>query len=297
MKIPSYYPYRSAEAKETYLSFYDRRAQRWPVVSESRMVSTSHGQTFVRIGGPDGGQPLVLLPGMGTTSLLWTPVIEAFSTRYRTYAPDSIADVGRSICSRPIANSGGLVCWLDELFTALDLGDKINLLGMSYGGWLTALYALRFPSRLRKIVLVAPGATVLRTGLEFQIRGALVLTRRRYFTRKFVHWLFADLARKNPSRIETSVDRMLLTFRCLQPRHVIAPTVFKDHELQSLRMPALFLVGEHEKIYSPAKAVRRLNRVAPRIRAEVIRGAGHDLIMAQPEMAEKTILEFLDERG
>jgi pimeloyl-ACP methyl ester carboxylesterase len=69
----------------------------------------------------------------------------------------------------------------------------------------------------------------------------------------------------------------------------------QDHELESLRMPTLFLVGEHEKIYCAAKAVRRLSRVAPRIRAEIIPAAGHDLTIAQPGMVNRKILEFLKE--
>jgi len=163
------------------------------------MVSTTYGQTFVRISGPDGAQPLVLLPGMTTSSLFWMPNIEALSGPCRTYAIDRIGDVGRSICTRPIANAGDLVRWLDELFTALDLGDKINLMGLSYGGWLTALYALHFPKRLRKIVLLAPGG-ILRTRVEFYARGALFLTGRRYFARAVLKWLIADVARKSPRK-------------------------------------------------------------------------------------------------
>jgi hypothetical protein len=66
--VTAFYPYRSAVAKETYRSFYDSRsAKEWPIHSENRMVATSFGQTFVRISGPDGAPPLVLLPGMTAT--------------------------------------------------------------------------------------------------------------------------------------------------------------------------------------------------------------------------------------
>jgi pimeloyl-ACP methyl ester carboxylesterase len=100
-----------------------------------------------------------------------------------------IGDVGRSVCTKSIENADDLVNWLDELFSALELGDNINLMGVSHGGWLTTQYALRFPKRLRKIVLLAPGATVLRTRLEFYLRGALVLTGRRYFAKSTLYWL------------------------------------------------------------------------------------------------------------
>jgi pimeloyl-ACP methyl ester carboxylesterase len=292
-KNPSpYYPYRSAKAKAEYLAAYDLTAKEWPIPAKSKLVSTSFGQTFVRIGGPPDGQPLVLLPGMGATSLLWAANIEAFSKVYRTYALDSIGDVGRSVCTRPIRDAAGLVSWLDELFGVLKLADGFHLLGLSHGGWLAARYALRFPQRLGKLVLLAPGG-VLRPHLEFYIRGLLLLTGNRYLSRACVYWLLSDLARVNPARAETSLDRAMLTFRCLQARRVIVPTVFKDREWQSLSMPVLFLVGENEKIYSAGKAWKRLHAVAPQIRAEIIPGAGHDLTIAQPEMVNRKVLEFL----
>jgi hypothetical protein len=105
MGIPAYYPYRSAEARDTYLSFCDVSAGQWPVVSESRVVSTSYGRTFVRVSGPGGGQPLVLLPGMASSSLFWAPNIEAWSVQYRTYAVDTIGEVGRSVCTKSMDGS------------------------------------------------------------------------------------------------------------------------------------------------------------------------------------------------
>ena len=230
---------------------------------------------------------------MTATSLCWVPNIGSLSTVYRTYALDSIGDVGRSISAKAIAHSSELVQWLDEVFTALDLGDKINLMGVSHGGWLTTQYALRFPSRLGKIVLLAPGATVLRNRAVFYLRGAMILTGRRYFTRATIYWLLEDLAYKNASAVEAAVDRVHLTFQCIQPRRLVAPTVLTDHELRSLRMPTLFLVGEYEKVYSAVKAVQRLNIVAPHIITEIIPNAGHDLTIAQPDIVNVKILEFL----
>lgn len=104
MKMPSYHPFRSAETKEKYLKYYDNLAKTWPIVSESRTVETSYGQTFMRVSGPVDAQPLVLLSGMSGNSLLWAPNIEALSECYRTYALDNIYDFGRSVYNRPLKN-------------------------------------------------------------------------------------------------------------------------------------------------------------------------------------------------
>ncbi len=94
MKTPAYHPFRSAEAKAKYLALYDEAAKDWPIPSEGRMVDTSYGQTFVRISGPVDAPPLVLLPGAGCCSLMWRLNIEALSQRHRTYAVDTLINIG-----------------------------------------------------------------------------------------------------------------------------------------------------------------------------------------------------------
>lgn len=294
MEILAYHPFRSAKAREEYLTRYDRRAEEWPVVSESRLVDTSYGQTFVRIGGPSGARPLVLLPGSVLHSLMWAPNIEALSKQYRTYAVDNIYDSGRSVYTRPLKSPDDFVNWLDELFTALELGDRINLMGLSYGAWLTSQYALRFPKRLAKIVSLAhPAVVTMQSG--FVIRFLLSFVSPRYF-KNFMYWLFEDSAQKDEASrrlVDDILEDMRLAGQCFKPKAMVVPKVMEDSELQSIKVPALFLVGENEKTYSPQKAIQRLNKVAPQIQTETIPQAGHDLTFAQAEMVTRRVLEFL----
>ena len=79
----------------------------------------------------------------------------------------------------------------------------------------------------------------------------------------------------------------------MQPRKTPIPPVVKDAGWSSLRVPTLFLVGEHETIYPAEKAVQRMRRVAPMMTSEVIPGAGHDLHVAQADLVCRRIVEFL----
>jgi pimeloyl-ACP methyl ester carboxylesterase len=293
--MTEYHPFRSATAKERYLKFYGTRAKKWPVDSETRIVDTSYGQTFVRTSGPVGAPPLVLLHGAGANSLQWIPNIEALSESYRVYAVDNIYDYGLSIYTQIIKNPDDYVNWLDESFSALEPGNNIKLMGLSYGGWLTSQYALRFQDRLDKIVLLAPGGTVLPLRLEWIMRAILCLVPHRYFIKSFIYWLMADFAQKDEASrimIDEEVDAAFERMRCFKPIRLVNPTVLEDEELQSIKVPALFLVGEHEKIYSAQKAIQRLHKVAPQIKTEVIPGAGHDLTLVQADMVNKKVLEF-----
>jgi len=296
MELSAYHPFRSAKAKEQYLALYDLRAKMWPIVSESRLAETSYGQTFIRISGSTAAEPLVLLPGAGCNSLMWAPNIEALSECYETYAVDNIYDNGRSVYTRSLKSPDDFVNWLDELFNILALGDNINLMGLSYGGWLASQYALRFPNHLAKMVLLAPAATVLPLQSEFVIRIFLCLVPHRRFTRSFMYRLLEDWAHKDETSrrlVEDSADDMLMASRCFKPKAGVNPTVLEDKELQSIKVPTLYLVGENEKIYSAQKAVQRLNAIAPQIKTEIIPKAGHDLTFVQAEMVTRKVLEFL----
>jgi pimeloyl-ACP methyl ester carboxylesterase len=169
-------------------------------------------------------------------------------------------------------------------------------MGLSYGGWLTGQYALHFPDRLDKIVLLAPAGTVLSLRIEWIMRAVLCFVPHRYFTRSFLFWLLEDLAHKDEaSRImlEEEVDAVFVRMRCYKPIRLVNPTVLEDEKLQRFEVPTLYLVGEHEKIYSAQKAIQRLHRVAPHIKTEIIPNAGHDLTIVQAEMVNTKALEFL----
>ena len=64
-------PFTSQQARDCYLAHYDAMERYWPIESENRMVATEHGTTFMRVSGPAGAPPLVLLPGGQSTSRVW----------------------------------------------------------------------------------------------------------------------------------------------------------------------------------------------------------------------------------
>lgn len=294
MSMPAYFPYRSAAVRDSYLAYYDSLAsKRWPVTSEERMVSTSFGHTFVRITGPKDAPPLVLLPGAVATSLMWVPNIRELSEACRTYAIDQIGDVGRTTCVKPVRRVEDLLAWLDELFDALDLRDGLSLTGVSYGGWLTLQYGAHAPWRLSAAIPLAPGGAVLRIKARFIVSLLLAGIFSRWLLRPFLRWIFAAMVRKDPRWLDELLDELHRGMRSLAPRSLPMPPTWTDAEWRALRVPTLFLVGEHETIYDPGEAVRRLRQVAPQVIAEIIPGTGHDLSIAQAEIVNRKIIDFV----
>ena len=296
----SYHPFKSEKAKEKYLAFYDEHAKLWPVPSKNKYIETSYGQTFVRISGPEDKLPLILLPGDTENSLSWMPQIKEFSEHYKTYAIDCIYDNGRSIYSSPLKELRDFVNWLDELFDSLNLKNGINLLGFSYGGWQASIYALAHPERLNKIILISPSATVMQPRIGYLIPAITAhFFPIHFITKKLVYWERKCLVKQGEAGraiANKMTEEVVLARKCFKKRKFVKPTVLTDDDLQKLKIPVLYLIGEKEVMYSPDKVVQRLNNVASQIKTIIIPDASHDITHSQAELVNRKVLDFLQEK-
>jgi pimeloyl-ACP methyl ester carboxylesterase len=297
--VDGVHPFRSSAKKERYLENYKARAARWPVPSAEVFVDTTWGQTFVRISGPSGGPPLVLIPGANGTSLMWEPNVADWSERYRVFAVDNVFDFGRSVYSRNLTTPEDYVDWLDQLFDGLGLDDCVNLVGLSYGGWIASQYGLSNPERLDSLILTAPAATVAWFSGDFMKKGILCMIPHPYFVKDMVRWALADAAVGTPDErrmVEEAQENAWLGIRSFKLKQMVHPTVLTDEQWAGFEVPVLFLVGENEVIYdiSAAEAVARVNYAAPGIETELFTDCGHDLTLVQPERFNERVLKFLD---
>ncbi|MBL7075200.1 alpha/beta hydrolase [candidate division KSB1 bacterium] len=298
MELSPSHPFRSVKAKEKYLKYYERKSQKWPIDYEDQMIKTSQGETFVRISGQDDAPPLVLLASGGAPSLIWIPNVKMLSESFKVYAIDNIYDFGRSRHTQVFKTPNDLMIWLDELFGALELGNNINLMGLSYGGWLASQYALHSPEKLQKVVLIAPAATIFDLPSDWAWRGILSAIPIKIIMKKvMIDWAFKDLVEKGDEASQIVINDImndaLMALKCFKFKMPIHPTVLSDDELHGISIPTLFLVGENEVIYSAHEAIGRLNSVAPQIKTEIIPDAGHDLTIIQAELVNKKVIEFL----
>jgi pimeloyl-ACP methyl ester carboxylesterase len=299
-----FHPFRSERARLEYDELCAERARDWPVPVETHLIDTKSGTTFVRICGRASDPPLVLLPGARAGSLMWTDMIATLSSHHRTYALDIAGDAGLSVRPGDVKRYEQFVDWLDEVAAVLVPKRRFGLMGVSLGGAISAQYALRHPERLQGVVLVAPAATALRSSPLFFVRLALlslpILALSGSPLRRTLEWLFSDAVRGDMAcrlRAERAMEdarRVVQLFKLSPPPW---PPRLNDDEWRGFGVPCLFLVGENEKIYSARAAVARLGRVAPRVKAEVVPGAGHDLTIVYPGLVARKAVEFLAERG
>jgi pimeloyl-ACP methyl ester carboxylesterase len=302
MKRQPFFPFKSEQAKSEYEAYCNERFKAWPPGSEGRLLETPCGQTFVRACGRATDPPLVLLHGARGGSLMWTETVATLAARHRVYALDTPGDAGFSVSRSDFSKPADFLNWLDEVLAVLAPKEPVSLMGISYGGWIASQYALSRPDRVRSVVLLAPGATVLRTSFAFVARVMLLSVplpgRGGDALTRMLRWVFRDAERTSDTTralLSQVIDGVRLLQRLFSLPRPPWPTVIDDEGWRHFRVPCLFLVGENEKIYSARAAVRRLNRVAPQVRTEIIPGAGHDLTMVQPELVLGKALAFFAE--
>lgn len=102
------------------------------------------------------GEPLVLIRGLGSDLQAWAPQVEGLSKHFRVITYDN-RGAGRSGApDRPYSIAG----MADDLAALLDaLGiDSASVLGFSMGGMVAQEFALKHPTRLNKLILLATSA-------------------------------------------------------------------------------------------------------------------------------------------
>ncbi len=296
MPTPPWYPFKSEEKKARYLARYEVGAARWPVPSQTREVDTDWGRTFVRLSGPAAAPPLVMLPGLGAPGQSLFATARSLSSRYRTIAVDNIWDSGRSVAARQVRNADDFSAWLDGLLTALGLGAGINLLGLSYGGWIMTQYALRHPDRVRGLVMLAPAGTVAPIPWAFIWRATLCLLPGKHWMRSFMAYASPELEASPANRalMDELTEDATVALRCFARRPMVAPMPLSDDDWKRLTVPALFICGDREVFFPPRESVAMLKEKARAVRPVLIPGAGHDLFVARADEVSRLVLEFLD---
>ncbi len=283
-------PFKTREGEAAFLAAYEDAMRLWTVSYEGISIPTPFGTTHVVICGPRDAPPLVLLHGYMATSAMWATNITDFSKDFRVYAIDVMGQPSKSIPGDPICNAADYVSWLTAALDAMHL-DRVNLMGMSFGGWLALNYAIAAPHRVCKLVLLSPGG-LLPMVRQFTMRGILMVS---LPTRLTVKSFFRWLGFTNPMHGATLglIYLGLKHFRMPLETVRITPTVVSDEALRSLRVPTLLLIGEHEVISDPTKALERARRLIPDFRGELVRESRHEMCSSQYRIVDARVLDFL----
>ncbi|HSL72582.1 MAG TPA: alpha/beta hydrolase [Longimicrobiales bacterium] len=285
----------NAEVQATLLRLYDAKLACWPVPYEEFDIRTHFGSTHIVAAGDRDAPPLLMLHQGSTPSFTWQPLIAPLAARYRTYAVDTIGDVGKSVLADPAQhpmNGEELASWLCQVAALLGI-ERCDVVAGSYGSWLAVHYATFAPARVRSLVLQVPMA------LPTWRQTAGVLAR-----------LMTMSVGSSPAKLERSLSYMMGDapvvrelfgdwFTALIPAkckvRIPPPYPISISRLESIQMPTLVIMGGSDPLIGDAeRAARHALKHIRRVEVEIVSNGTHALHAGQADLVTARMLEFLD---
>lgn len=219
--------------------------------------------------------PVVLVHGLGVSSRYMIPTATRLALHRQVYAPD-LPGFGRSRGHDRVLNvmelADALSRWMEEVGI-----PRAVLLGNSIGCQVIVDLALRRPSQVERIVLVAPTVdTEARTVFHSFMRLLLDIPRER-LSLPFIALL---------DYLQAGLGRTAHTFG-----YAIQDLV--EEKLPHVAHPALVVRGSRDPIVSERWAAL-VSELLPAGRLAVLEGAAHAVNHNSPEELAAVVLDFLN---
>lgn len=119
-------------------------------------IELTQGFTHYEEAGADTAQTVLLVHGFSSPYYIWDPTFEALKeSGFRVIRFDLY---GRGYSDRPLAeyNKEFYAKQIEDLLMALNIQEPIDILGLSMGGPISAEFAVRYPEKVNKLVLIDP---------------------------------------------------------------------------------------------------------------------------------------------
>jgi pimeloyl-ACP methyl ester carboxylesterase len=225
------------------------------------------------------GQPLVYLHSIIGESI-WYPFHEGLNRSFAVTAPIHPGVGGGAPGAVEIDDLDDLIFYYLDLFAALGL-DRFHLVGASFGGRIAAEFALRYPERVKRLVLVdsfglevagAPSADLSAIARFAELRPRLFFNPRSFLS---------DLLLPNTDDERgRAMARIGLSHPKLQAR------------LKRIAAPTLLLWGAQDALVPLAHA-NVFQTAIPDARLTIIEKCGHLPMFEQEEKFVAAVASFL----
>lgn len=131
---------------------------------KSTTVTLHDGDTSIHCWIPKTCKPekpnLVLIHGIGANAKWqWDPIISRVTSLYNVYLPDLLF-YGDSYTTRLNRSEQFQAECVMRTLESVELIGKINLVGLSYGGFVGYSMAVQFPETVEKVVIVGSGVSL-----------------------------------------------------------------------------------------------------------------------------------------
>jgi pimeloyl-ACP methyl ester carboxylesterase len=280
--------YKSPEVETRFMEIYDEKMSEWPVPYEDLYVDTQYGIVHVIASGPEEAPPMLLYHASAVSGWSWKYNVAELSQLYRTFAIDLISDAGKS---RFTSMDHIMKTGQDEANLYAEIADQLRVkkavvVGASEGGFIASHFAIHYPERIEKLVLMGPMGYAGSTESIIRIMLSAFFPLKPVIENTF-SWAFSDDTRLK----EDFSEWFPLTMTGLNPVKV-APYGLTAEDRQSIKVPVLFIFGARDNLVGDPVAAKALVQDMQDVRVEIVE-AGHLMGGEIPEECNQLILDFL----
>lgn len=271
--------FKTQQGRDEVLKYYDMLLEKLTIPYERLNINTRHGNTFLIVAGDISAPPIILLHGSSMNSSMWISDILKYYQKYRVYALDIPGEAGRSDERQLPFTTSDLDDWLYDVFNGLSI-SKAVVMGASLGAWLSAKFAIRYPEKIDKLVLLCPA------GIGTQNKNFI-------FTALF-YMLFGEKGRRKLFKIingNVDMPEIILKYQALITKNFNSRRepipIFSDNEIRHLTMPVFLFVGAKDIMLHSLETADRLKKLVPNARINILPEGGHSIINLADEIFEQ----------
>ena len=276
---------------------------------------------FVRTGPVQGGEPALMVHGLGGSSVNWTDLVALLAGRVDVEMVD-LPGFGRSA---PPAEGYGLGSHVRAVVAHLQArgAGPVHLFGNSLGGAVSTLVAARRPDLVRTLTLVSPALPSLRPrrgsdprlpllllpGLDGVARRRLASVSAEQRALAVLQLCFADHSRISPERLAEATEevtrRRALThegqaftgsLRGLVGAYLVRGPRSLWSQAARVTAPTLLVWGAQDRLVDVSLASRAA-RTFRDSRLIVLDGVGHVAQLERPDLVARAFVGLQEELG
>jgi len=240
---------------------------------------------------------VVFIHGLGGNTDNWAFNTPALAAKYHVVALDQVG-FGKS--DKPLINYriGTYADFLDKFLTELKI-EKATLVGNSLGGWIGALYALKYPNKVEKLVLVDAAGFAPPKDFDYRALQNLNPSTREQ-VRETLKLVIYNQALVNDAFVDSGITNRVsagdgYTIQALIDS-IKRGEDFLDGKLKDLKKPTLIVWGKQDGLTTLVEFGERFKREIPGAELIVYDQCGHIPMVEKAADFNADLMKFLEKK-
>ena len=250
------------------------------------------------------GEPLVMIQGVTMDCSYWINQIPVLSEQYRLIVLDN-RGVGLTGTSEPPYTTAQMADDLAGLLTALEI-PSAHVLGFALGGCVAQHFALKYPVRVKSLILAATSACPaveaprsMYIGSRLQKLADLGIDAETR-TSMMVPWVLTPKFFEDPVNVKmvvklTQAVTRQQTIKGLAGQIDAGLSHDTRKDLGEIKAPTLVLVAKEDLIL-PVQLSEGLAAAIPGAELKVLPRVGHLSFYEEPDLFNQAVMEFVDKQ-